>query len=180
MITVKHRFLDHRINPATETLIIGTFNPETADNDADFFYGRSRNYLWRLLPTAFSKTDLKGASKQEKLDFIKEHKIDLTDLIEEIQVEEGQEANYYDGYIDNKVTRWKNIIALIDNLHNLKRVCFTRKTFSDIPNMKNQLLKIQNHCVNKGIAFKSLTTPARFYREDKQTEWTNFILFGKR
>ncbi len=180
MITVQHRFIDHKINSKKETLIIGTFNPETADNDAEFFYGRSRNYLWRLLPTAFGEADLKGASKQEKLDFIREHKIDLVDLIEEIQVEEGQEANYYDGYIDNKVTRWKNIISLIDTLPNLKRICFTRKTFSDIQNMKKQLSEIQKHCNNKGIAFQALTTPARFYREDKQTEWTNFLLNGNK
>ena len=132
------------------------------DNEAEFFYGRSRNYLWRFLPTAFGKADLKGTSKQEKLDFIKKHKIDLTDLIEEIKVEEGQQANYYDSFIDNKVTRWKNIIALIDTLPNLKGVCFTRRTFTDIPQMKKQLLKIQKHCDNKGIAFQSLTTPARF------------------
>lgn len=180
MITIKHRFLDHPINPKTETLIIGTFNPETPDNDAEFFYGRSRNYLWRLLPSAFGKPDLKGASKQEKLDSIEEHKIDLVDLIEEIQIEKGQEANYYDGYIDNKVTKWKNIIALIDTLPKLKRVCFTRKTFSDIPNMKKHLIEIQSHCNNKGIEFQSLTTPSRFYREDKQTEWTNFLLNDNR
>lgn len=178
MKTVQHRFLNHQVNPETETLIIGTFNPETADNKAEFFYGRSRNYLWRLLPAAYGKADLKGSNKQEKLDFIKEHKIDLIDLIEEILVEEGQETNYYDGYIDNKVIRWKNIITLIDNLPNLKRVCFTRKTFSDIPHMKKQLSEVQNYCNNKGIAFKSLTTPARFYREDKQAEWTNFLLNG--
>jgi len=40
MITVQHRFLDHQINSETETLIIGTFNPETTNNDAEFFYGR--------------------------------------------------------------------------------------------------------------------------------------------
>lgn len=176
MITVQHRFLNHQINPETEMLIIGTFNPETPDNDAEFFYGRSRNYLWRLLPSAFGETDLKGASKKEKLEFIKQYKINLIDLIEEIQVEEGQDANYYDGYIDNKVTRWRNIIGIIDTLPNLKRVCFTRKTFSDIPDMKKQLDAIQKHCDNKGIPFKALTTPARFYREDKQTEWTNFLL----
>lgn len=176
MIEIQHRFLGHQINPKTETLIIGTFNPEIPDNDAEFFYGRSRNYLWRLLPTAFGKKDLKGASKIEKFKFIKDHKIDLTDLIEEIQVEEGQEDNYYDGYIDNKVTRWKNINKLIESLPNLKRVCFTRKTFNDIPNMKKQLSIIQEQCENKGITFKALTTPARFYREDKQTEWTSFLL----
>ena len=179
MITVQHRFLNHKINPKTETLIIGTFNPETEENEAEFFYGRSRNYLWRLLPTAFGNRDLKGASKQEKLDFIKQQKIDFTDLVEEIQVEEGQEANYCDGYIDNKITRRKNVISLIDTLPSLKRVCFTRKTFSDIPNIKKQISEIQKHCENKGITFRTLITPARLYTEDKQTEWTNFLLDDK-
>ena len=178
MIIVKHRFLDHQVNPETETLIIGTFNPETTNNDAEFFYSRSRNYLWRLLPTAFGESDLKAKSKQEKVGFIQKYKIDFTDLIEEIQVEEGQEANYYDGFIDNKVTQWKNVIELIDRLPNLKRVCFTRKSFSDIQNMKMNLDSIQQHCDNKKITFKTLTTPARFYREDKQTEWTKFLLDG--
>ncbi len=44
MSTIKHRFLDHQINPETEILILGTFNPETEKNEADFFYGRNRNY----------------------------------------------------------------------------------------------------------------------------------------
>lgn len=42
---VKHRFINHKINPDTEILILGTFNPEAKENEADFFYGRSRNYL---------------------------------------------------------------------------------------------------------------------------------------
>ena len=130
------------------------------------------------MPTAFGESDLKAKSKQEKVGFIQKYKIDFTDLIEEIQVEEGQEANYYDGFIDNKVTQWKNVIELIDRLPNLKRVCFTRKSFSDIQNMKMNLDSIQQHCDNKKITFKTLTTPARFYREDKQTEWTKFLLDG--
>jgi G:T/U-mismatch repair DNA glycosylase len=180
MIKIQHKFLDHQINPETETLIIGTFNPETADNDTEFFYGRSRNYLWRLLPLAFAETDLKGTTRKEKLGFISKYKIDFCDLIEEIEIDEGQETNYYDGYIDSKVTRWRSIVAKIDNLLKLKRVCFTRKTFADIPNMKKQIDAIQQHCIEKEISFQTLTTPARFYREDKQREWTSFLLGGSK
>jgi len=176
MSLVCHRFLDHKINPETETLIIGTFNPETEGNPAEFFYGRSRNYLWRLLPSAFQETDLKNGDKHEKLTFIERRRIDFIDLISKIEVEEGHESNFYDGYIDGRVNEWRNIIVEIDQLQNIKRVCFTRKTFSDIPNMKIKIGEIEEHCRNKGIYFKSITTPARFYREDKQTEWTNFLL----
>lgn len=176
MSIVKHRFSYHQINPATETLVIGTFNPETKDNQADFFYGRSRNYLWRLLPTTYQERDLKNANKQEKSVFIGERKIDFIDLISEIEVNEEQEANYDDKYIDNKVTLWRDVISEIDRLNNLKRVCFTRKTFSDIPHMKKKVEAIHEHCERKGIYFKALVTPARYYSADKQTEWTYFLL----
>ena len=68
------------------------------------------------MPIAFGEVDLKDIAKQKKIEFITKHKIDFVDLIEEIQVEIGQETNYNDDYIDNKVIRWKNVIALIDTL----------------------------------------------------------------
>lgn len=180
MSIVSHRFLTHEINPDSETLIIGTFNPDTKDNQAEFFYGRTRNYLWRLLPTVYKEQDLKNEEKQVKLAFIEKRRIDFIDIITKIEVEEGKEANYDDGYIDGRVKEWRNIISEIDRLKNIKRVCFTRKTFSDIPNMKRQIEEIEGHCIKNGIYFKSMTTPARFYSEDKQKEWTNFLLDDNR
>lgn len=175
MSTIKHRFLDHQINPETEILILGTFNPDTEKNEADFFYGRSRNFLWKLLPTAFQKPDLKKASKQEKLSFIEQGKIDFIDLIAEIEVDDGQETNYNDDFIDSKVTKWQNTKTEIEKLKNLKMICFTRKTVTDIPNMNYQIEIIQEYCFKNGIYFKALTTPARFYNEKKQIEWTKFL-----
>ncbi len=175
MKTIKHRLLNHKINPETQILILGTFNPDTGKNKADFFYGRSRNYLWKLLPIAFKKPDLKKASKKEKLSFIKQAKIDFIDLIAEVKVENGQEANYNDAFIDNKVTQWQTVIKKIKVIKNLKKICFTRKTFTDIPNIKNQIETIQNYCSKNGISFKTLTTPARFYNKKKQTEWTKSL-----
>ena len=37
MVTIKHKFIAHQIQPDTKTLIIGTFNPDSPDNEADFF-----------------------------------------------------------------------------------------------------------------------------------------------
>lgn len=185
MSTVKHRFLDHQINPVTETLVIGTFNPETKgfdvkENQANFFYGRSRNFLWTLLPIAYQESDLKKADKHEKLVFIAKRKIDFIDLISEVEVEEGQEANYDDKYIDSKVIVWRNVISEIDRLTNLKRVCFTRKTFDGISNMEKQIDEIQKRCEKIGIYFKAIITPARYYSADRQAEWTNFLLNANR
>ncbi len=93
MVVISHKFIGHQINPNTETLIVGTFNPDTDKNSAEFFYGRSRNYLWSLLPIAFQSPDLKHATKSEKLDFMSLHSVDFIDLISKVEVEEGQERN---------------------------------------------------------------------------------------
>jgi len=170
---IKHRFLDHQIDPKTETLIIGTFNPETVDNKAEFFYGRSRNYLWKLLPVAFDEESLKNKSKAEKLDFIRKYNIDFIDLISSVNVEEV--ANYKDDYLDKSKPEFREVKAEIEKLPNLKRVCFTRKSFSDIPKMKVKIEEIEVLCEKKNINFKYLTTPARYYRDDKQQEWTTFF-----
>ncbi|MDD2602538.1 MAG: hypothetical protein PHX91_06270 [Prevotella sp.] len=173
MTTIRHRSRNHKINPFTETLVIGTFNQDTVENIADFFYGRPRNFLWTLIPTAFGETSLKSKSKEDKIDFIAKHKIDFVDLILEVNVEEV--ANYNDRYLDNKVSEWKDIISEIRNLPNIKRVCLTRKSLADIPNMKIEIDKIKKHCEESKIDFQFLTTPARFYSSDKQEEWTKFF-----
>lgn len=174
MAIVKHKFRNHKINPSTETLIIGTFNPDADANPAEFFYGRAKNYLWKILPTTFNEPDLKGKSVNEKLEFIRERKIDFIDLISEVEVQ--NELNYEDGYLDSKVIEWREIISEIENLKSIKRVCFSRKSFADIPKMKIRIEKVQEFCKSKNILFEYLVTPSRFYREDKQEEWTRFLM----
>ena len=178
MTKITHRFRDHIINPKTEILVIGTFNPETEENIADFFYGRQRNFLWSLIPIAFNEVSLKGKSKEDKMRFIDKYKIDFIDLISEVEVEEV--ANYDDSYIDNKVSIWNEVKLKIEKLPDLKMVCLTRKTFSDIPNMKIKIDEIKEYCNGKNITFKALCTPARFYNSNKQTEWTEFLSHDSR
>lgn len=178
MSTIKHRLLDHQINPETEILIIGTFNPDTDENKADFFYGRNRNYLWKILSDIYQKQNLKNASKKEKLSFIEQEKIDFIDLIVEIEVEDGHKLNYKDDYIDSKVTQWQNVITEIEKQKNIKKICFTRKTFKGIPNIKNQIEKVKVYSNEHNIIFQFLTTPARppkYYGKKTMDEWTNFF-----
>ncbi|MGN6508971.1 MAG: hypothetical protein ACTHLD_05880 [Chitinophaga sp.] len=175
MPKIKHRFLNHVIDRKTEILVIGTFNPDTEKNIADFFYGRQRNFLWTLIPAAFGEASLKGKSKEDKLDFIKRFKIDFIDLIAEVNVEEV--ANYDDSYIDGKVTEWRNVVAALDKLTDLKKVCLTRKSFGDIPNMKVKIDEVRSYCEKRKIHFQCLATPSRFYGVEKQTAWTNFLKY---
>src|SRR5690554_2017970 len=121
MTKIRHRFINHNIDPKTETLVIGTFNQDTEENIADFFYGRQRNFLWTLIPTAFNKASLKGIPRSEKFKFIQKYRIDFIDLSTEIGVEEV--ANYNVGYLDSNVSKWRDVISEIRKLPILIRVC---------------------------------------------------------
>jgi G:T/U-mismatch repair DNA glycosylase len=178
MPIVKHRFAEHIVSSTTEILIIGTFNPDTSGNPADFFYGRIRNHLWKLLPTALGYPNLKGKSIAEKESFMKTYNVDFLDLIAEVDVDEGQEANYDDKYIDQKPIKWREVINIIRELKYLKRVVFTRKTFSGIPKISTKILEVKKYCDEKAIPFQFLTSPARTYSESKQAMWTDFIING--
>ena len=67
------------------TLFIGTFNPSiqwNINNNAVYFYGRTRNYFWRLLSEftcnmlPVNKTDYHTI-----FSFLRHYKIGLTDII---------------------------------------------------------------------------------------------------
>ncbi len=159
---IKHKFSTHEINRDTEILIVGTFNPDTAGNDADFFYSRKHNFLWEILPEIFPKGTgtLKGKSVKEKLTFMHINHINFIDLISEVEVELGQENNYNDKYLDSKVKVWYNIIDEIKKLKKIRMVCITRSTLTDIPNMKGKVDEIKKHCEENNIQFHFLLSPS--------------------
>lgn len=52
MTLVKHKFRDHQIQADTEILIIGTFNPDAAKNNADFFLRQKSKAIERTVGSA--------------------------------------------------------------------------------------------------------------------------------
>jgi len=175
MPIILHKFREHQVNPQTEILILGTFNPDIPAGP-DFFYGRTRNFLWHMLPQCWNLEPLKESSLLNKQEFMAAYKIDFADIIHSIDVPEGEESNVDDTFIDNHVQEWKDINALIESLPNLKAVYFTRKTFNGIANMRIQIIKVANFCKQKNIRFCKLETPARFYSPEKQQQWIDTIV----
>jgi G:T/U-mismatch repair DNA glycosylase len=175
---ILHKFRDHQVAADTEILILGTFSGDTEEG-TDFFYGRSRNFLWHLLPQCWAKEPLKEAGLEEKKRFMAEHKIDFADLIHAIDVPEGEEKNVDDAFIDSQATEWKNIIQIMKSLSNLKAVYFTRKTFNGIPNAKRHLAPIVDYCRQMDIRICKLETPAKFYSPEKLQQWKDTIVSKK-
>lgn len=185
MTLVKHKFRDHQIQTDSEILIIGTFNPDTPKNNADFFYSRKvkrSNELWALLPTAIlgRPENLVGLARvQEKKKFMKDQKLDFIDVIDQIEIPAGSENNVKDSFLDKHMPvggTWRDVIGKMKELPKLKMVCFTRKGFQDIPNIKKKIEEIEGYCNQREIKFGRLVTPSPLYRNnDKQKEWTNFF-----
>ena len=121
MSIVYNKFKTYQVNPNTEILILGTFSHDVKDG-ADFFFGKPRNYLWHLLPVCWGLPSLKEASLSDKQLFMKTYKIDFADIIESLEVPEGEENNLDDVFIDQHAHEWKDIVSVINQLSHLKAV----------------------------------------------------------
>ncbi|MFA6335602.1 MAG: hypothetical protein WCX48_08630 [Bacteroidales bacterium] len=150
--TINHKFIDN-LEPKWnfETLYIGTFNPQIFDkknvknNSIDYFYGRPRNLFWDVMPRIHNKSTLLNASKDEKIVFLKENKIAITDLVtsvsflNELKIEaEIKLLSYKDSDLNYFIPKGKNSdfvsIQMTDlqkifkgNEFNIKRIILTRQ-----------------------------------------------------
>jgi G:T/U-mismatch repair DNA glycosylase len=178
-VKIKHKFLNHEIDPQAEMLIIGTFNPgHECNKDNEFFYDSTGNRLWKLLPNAFGEEDLRKSTRDQKLKFSRDKRIDFIDIIEEIEVEEEHACKREDKYIDGKVTQWRNVSGELQKLSSLKRACFTRSTFKDVHNIKEEVYKLNKYLETRKLQLWLMRTPAWYPHKDEQSLWINF-LFGK-
>ena len=175
MPIILNKFREYNVSSKTEILILGTFSPDTP-GAPDFFYGRAKSFLWHLLPQCWGLDSLKEASLISKKDFMSSFKIDFADIIDALDVPEGQEANVNDTFEDNHVSQWKDIISLIDSLPDLKAVYFTRKTFNGIPNIRVQIAMIAEYCKKRNLRICKLETPSRFFSPEKQQQWLDTIV----
>lgn len=186
-----HRFLKE-LNPDWEInyLFVGTFNPEWNYNnahEADYFYGRSRNNFWCILPRVFGEESLKEQSKEEKIKFLKRNKIGITDLISCInnanEKNDGDIKKITEHFSDHILNKYdlefnvQNIIKTIEN-NPIKGVFLTRSTLNGIGNIAREWQKIVDYCMDKKIHCERLMTPAPYRGgcERKVDLWKNKII----
>ena len=171
-----HKFRDHVVSPETRILLLGTFHPDIRGR-ADFFYSLPGNSLWRILAACFDEPDLTNMPLELKKQFMKRHGVDFADIIASLKPDWTEnDTSYGDELIDFHIGLWKNVEEIIDGLPLLEGVYFTRKTFGSIPAIETRVMKIRNHCVQKGLRFCLLDTPARFSTPEKVACWKHTIL----
>ena len=98
MKTIEHKFINDLIQLEKEQtfsgrsiigknkiLVVGTFNPEDRmickKNEAEWFYGRNANNLWKYIPEAIINSNLKGLKKEDWIKFCKKNEVVIIDLV---------------------------------------------------------------------------------------------------
>lgn len=162
-------------------LFIGTFNPEWNNpngNNANWFYTRSRNSLWHILPMVLDGDDL--FDFRQDTNFLKgwcsDHGIGFSDLISVVVDAEEENPQHFadiigfqDQILENYHLASTNLEALItrnaETLRNggvyLTRYSHTLKQNGQIIGFWNT---VQDLCMVLNIPVNCLVTPSNGYR----------------
>lgn len=119
---------------------------------------------------------MKGASKEDKVAFVRAKRIDFIDLIAEVDVDPGNENKRADKHLDNKVVEWRDVISELGKLASLGRVCITRKKDPSVKQIGARIEGIERYLLTRNIPCKCLPSPARYWNEEKQSVWNGFLL----
>jgi TDG/mug DNA glycosylase family protein len=121
---MKNEKLIHPFKPIifenSETLILGTF-PSIKSFENNFYYSHPKNQFWDILSIIFN--DKKPVSIEEKIEFLKKHKIALWDTICECKRKNGNSRD------DNlEILKPCDIENLLKIYPNIKKVAVTSRT----------------------------------------------------
>lgn len=133
-------------------LFIGTFNPEGGDS-VSYFYGREKNFFWKVLSDIFSENfDPKSSNFN---DLLVKQKIACVDMIKSVQRNDKQEFSEKQlmeitrkGYSDSKIINGSikreyntlKILRIIET--NNSNVYSTWGNGSNLKDWKNEISKI--------------------------------------
>ena len=67
----------------SRVLILGSF-PSVKSREVDFYYGNKNNRFFKILQVIFDENI--GESKEEKIDFLRRHKIALFDVVKSCEI----------------------------------------------------------------------------------------------
>jgi hypoxanthine-DNA glycosylase len=122
----------------SEILILGTF-PSIKSFENNFYYSHPKNQFWDILSIIFDEK--KPEATEEKINFLKTHKIALWDTICECKRKEGNSRD------DNlEIIKPCQIDTLLKEYPNIKKIAVTSRTAEKIlkkhyKNTDNKILK---------------------------------------
>jgi len=189
MLEKEQTFAGRSIIGRNKLLIVGTFNPSDGmvckKNEAEWFYGRNANNLWKYIPETIINRSLKGFKKDEWINFCKNNKIVIIDLIKNFDSNQKLKS-FSDKEIESLISKKDSNTVFFNSKDAFRNINFdyvilTRKNWdSNIPNLKKAKDKLindllQNKCLTS-IENQILYCPAPWGNFTKRAEeWSNKI-----
>lgn len=159
MKTIEHKFIDDLIKLEKEQtfsgrsiigrnklLVVGTFNPEDnmvcKKNEAEWFYGRNANNLWKYMPEAMINRSLKGLKKKDWIKFCTNNKVVIIDLVKTFNANQKLKS-FSDKEVESLISKKESSTIYFNSKDafrncNFDFVVFTRKNWeSTLPNLLN-------------------------------------------
>lgn len=100
----KKEILDLLLN--AKVLVIGSFNPHNPNgNNADFYYGRCSNFLWKVIAELTQKDEQFYCNRLDrKIETMKEHSFCFLDLILSIEISSNSaDEGLVDRFLNQKI-----------------------------------------------------------------------------
>jgi hypothetical protein len=184
-------FCGEQLNQSCRFLIIGTFNPDanscTKTNNAEWFYGRKKNNLWRFLPRALSLESLHLSDKPdvsitEWKQFCIDQRIVFIDLIKSV-VTETPLPDFGDNEVEARISDNLNNTTIFNIESAFNGITFEKVIYSlswsdskikkmkRIRDMVNTNL-MNTNCINDISQIKYPNSPAR---NDSFEDWNNAV-----
>lgn len=184
-------FCNEPIDRISKVLIIGTFNPSddscTKENDAHWFYGRSKSKFWRYFPMALTgnslhPSDTHAGHTETWMDYCVKNKIVIIDLIKSIDVDDVL-PNFGDRYVDCKINNLLSNVAYFNVRVAFRNITFEKVlyslTWSDKQIIKMRILRdrvnqtlLETGSIQNESQIKYCLTPSRY---DAYQSWYNAI-----
>lgn len=165
-------YIEYAKDWTPSTLIVGTFNPEwPAKNYAVWFYGRTENNLfWSVLPKLYNSKSLICSYKNDWVEFCRDNKIALTDLISCIKTADITNHNHYSiiaSYSDSSIAKYfskeedfelVDIVKILKENPSIKNVYLTRKADSGL--WKRLWKPVKEYGLANNLYVKEILTPS--------------------
>jgi len=169
-LKLENEKLTHPFEPVvfedSKLLILGTF-PSIKSFENEFYYSHPRNQFWEILSIVFK--DKKPETIEEKIKFLKKHKIALWDAVCECKRKKGNSRD------DNlEILKPCDIESLLKRYPNIKKVAVTSRTAEKV--IKKYLTNSQFSILNSLLYLPSPSPlNARMKIKEKAETWKKLL-----
>jgi hypothetical protein len=119
----------------SNTLILGSFNPNNQGNNTDFYYGRCSNFFWKTI------ADIEGRNEQyycnniqNKFEAMEKHSFCFLDLIDSIEISsKSSDSNIVQDFVQNKIyTGYSDSVLLTSNTKYKNNTVGVKRTYNKL------------------------------------------------